>query len=400
MSLNILIIGSYPVECPLHGGQKRARAIHDFLNSQMNANVKYVFVGSKKHYRKSGKYFLNIDTSVFSYNFEDLECAQMLEGNKQKFLSQLIQIIGNKFVETLDLVVLEQPYIYPLVRVLIDQYPKVKFVYSSHNIEHDMKSSIYKSLRLDFAKSEKYLSYIENLEVSCAKDADLVIAVTQRDKDYLAKYNENCILIRNGINKLDLHDTIHRTLSSPVSFLFVGSAHPPNLEGFKRFVGFNIEYLAPGSRVFIVGGVGRLIKSDSSFYREAFYSMDNFIFVDSPSDEELAFLYSNIDAVVLPIASGGGSNLKTAEALLSGKYIVATEIAMRGFEEFEADPILGLRIESSEVGFKNAMSEVSENKSKYIKSYDRPHANNLVWENLMRLSPLKSSLESLVKNMG
>ena len=39
-------------------------------------------------------------------------------------------------------------------------------------------------------------------------------------------------------------------------------------------------------------------------------------------------------AILLPIKFGGGSNLKTAEALATGKWVIASPVAMRGFEEF------------------------------------------------------------------
>ena len=45
-------------------------------------------------------------------------------------------------------------------------------------------------------------------------------------------------------------------------------------------------------------------------------------------------LLDGAKTIVLPLTQGGGTNLKTAEALWSGKYVVATTVAMRGFESF------------------------------------------------------------------
>ena len=42
--------------------------------------------------------------------------------------------------------------------------------------------------------------------------------------------------------------------------------------------------------------------------------------------------------VGLPITHGGGTNLKTAEALWAGKHVVATTTAFRGFESFRTSP--------------------------------------------------------------
>lgn len=62
---------------------------------------------------------------------------------------------------------------------------------------------------------------------------------------------------------------------------------------------------------------------------------------------ELLFELSNIDldavkalahGYLLPIPFGGGTNLKTAEALISEKFVVGTRAAYRGFEQYIDGP--------------------------------------------------------------
>jgi hypothetical protein len=55
---------------------------------------------------------------------------------------------------------------------------------------------------------------------------------------------------------------------------------------------------------------------------------------DRVSEKTLSALIEEASCVLLPMTSGGGSNLKTAEAMLAGKRVVATPIALRGFDEF------------------------------------------------------------------
>jgi hypothetical protein len=45
-------------------------------------------------------------------------------------------------------------------------------------------------------------------------------------------------------------------------------------------------------------------------------------------------LIANAAGIVLPLREGSGSNLKTGEALYSRLPLVATTVAMRGYEEF------------------------------------------------------------------
>jgi hypothetical protein len=56
----------------------------------------------------------------------------------------------------------------------------------------------------------------------------------------------------------------------------------------------------------------------------------------SGDDIESAILASS--GVVLPIWEGGGSNLKTAQALLSNKCVVGSEFSFRGFEQCADEP--------------------------------------------------------------
>ena len=48
--------------------------------------------------------------------------------------------------------------------------------------------------------------------------------------------------------------------------------------------------------------------------------------------ENLDYYYINADAVVIPIFIGGGMKTKTAEALMYGKHIFATQEAFEGYD--------------------------------------------------------------------
>ena len=62
----------------------------------------------------------------------------------------------------------------------------------------------------------------------------------------------------------------------------------------------------------------------------------------------LEALYANARAVILPKTLGGGSNLKTAEALAKNRPIVATELAFQGFETFANLPAITIANEPNE----------------------------------------------------
>ena len=73
---------------------------------------------------------------------------------------------------------------------------------------------------------------------------------------------------------------------------------------------------------------------------------------------ELSAVKQGCHGVFLPIRGGGGTNLKTAEALALGKWVVATSTALRGFEAFlGAD---GVVIADTSADFRRAMRQVLE----------------------------------------
>jgi len=74
------------------------------------------------------------------------------------------------------------------------------------------------------------------------------------------------------------------------------------------------------------------------------------------SDVDLAAIKFLAHAFLLPIEQGGGSNIKTAEALFSGAYVIATPAALRGFEQLM--PLPEVFVAHSPEEFQTAIQEV------------------------------------------
>jgi glycosyltransferase involved in cell wall biosynthesis len=125
--------------------------------------------------------------------------------------------------------------------------------------------------------------------------------------------------------------------------LFVGSYFKPNIEGISWFANkvasnINISVLVVGkdmeringlnfpSNVKIIGGV-----------------------------EDLGEYYQASMAVIMPIFSGSGMKVKTAEAMMYGKPIIGTDEALRGYE---IDSIEGVYRCNSEDDFIKAIDDV------------------------------------------
>ena len=81
-------------------------------------------------------------------------------------------------------------------------------------------------------------------------------------------------------------------------------------------------------------------------------------------------LIANATGIVLPLREGGGSNLKTAEALYSGLPLVATTVAMRGYETFRN--MDGVIVADDAAAFAAGMRQVFEGRLGTAYSRTRP----------------------------
>jgi glycosyltransferase involved in cell wall biosynthesis len=96
--------------------------------------------------------------------------------------------------------------------------------------------------------------------------------------------------------------------------------------------------------------------------------------------EQLDALLEYANAVLLPITIGEGSNLKTAEALVSTLPIVATTKAFRGFEHFGNSP--GVYIADTADEFQAVTRSLMSNLRP--EPYRRPGTESLLWPASMK----------------
>ena len=95
------------------------------------------------------------------------------------------------------------------------------------------------------------------------------------------------------------------------------------------------------------------------------------------SDSELARLKNYAHAFLLPLVSGGGTNLKTAEAILSGRYVIASKFALRGFEEFSNEK--GIYICESPEEFKRSLRLVMNLPDLELTVVEKEFRRNVLW---------------------
>ncbi len=255
-----------------------------------------------------------------------------------------LQNIIAKLPDSIDAIHAEQPWLWPLVVAIkkIPQYANAISIYGSQNVEAPLKHDILNSYKVpDFAD---VIDAIDSLEKQAAREADLSVAVTQTEADTLTQWGaKKTLLLQNGIepwsaSESDL-DKWRGKLPKYPWLLYVASAHPPNFSHFSEIFGGTLGCFSPINRLVVAGSVSEHIYAEinkPTRFRDLNISRLQLLFI--LSDNDLAAVKTLAHGFILPIPFGGGSNIKTAEALYSGAHVIGTPSAFRGFDKFRACP--------------------------------------------------------------
>jgi hypothetical protein len=343
----VLIVAPYPMSDAQHGGQKRVKAIYDFYNS-IFSEVRFAAVYHRGHYPDTGTENILLGQPDIIKSLDDAPYAS--EVITAEAIDKDIHVrsaVGKLLLDYQpDIIQIEQGYAYlGLKAVLRDLGMRPRIIFSSQNIEHIMKKSIYAELGLSDKDSEELIKKIKDLETELCKEADMVIAVSDQDAKIMHDMGAKTVVIApNGIDYIQpttsesrYWQDYKRVKKVNKIVTFVGSGHPPNWIGFLKMIGEDTEFLPTDTRLIIAGGVAdyfedRLKKKNNQKFWKRAYAAGRL------SDHRLSALLRESEVLILPITSGGGSNLKTAEAILSGKKIVSTNYAFRGYEEYKKLP--------------------------------------------------------------
>ncbi|XTI73138.1 glycosyltransferase [Acidithiobacillus sp. AC3] len=333
----IIQLTTYPVAHPSHGGQIRVNAIKEQLQSFGNI-VYHCSISESGHEGYTEDDLIiskeDIDSVVQTPFCGDLATALLCQtGDYYNFIERKINNSGA------DIIMLEQPWLWPAVKKYLTQShgkKDVKIVYSSHNIEYQTKESIFRSHGIDDAK---VISEIYELESDLCKNCDLALAVSIGDVHELRLLGSNQVIVAaNGVRPLEIGEAtdflLEKALLGRKFALFVGSAYPPNAMGFWRMFGHSLSFLKQDELIVIAGGVSDIImpygEIDSGIRFQ--HNKSKIACFGKIAEYQLNRLIRASSVIILPITSGGGSNLKTAEAIASCRPVVATKTACRGFD--------------------------------------------------------------------
>lgn len=200
----VLLLSTYPIASPRHGGQVRVANIaktfgengwsvthlavyepEGYPPSSLGANDVSFPAGSP--FRKYKGTYVPLINDLLSGEFAASE-----QGGFADILKKLPPVI--------DVIHVEQPWLWPLVLKIrqMPQHANACLIYGSQNIEAPLKQEILDSYAIKGA--EPVIADIEALERKAALEADIAVAVTQADYDILQAWGaKKPLLASNGI---------------------------------------------------------------------------------------------------------------------------------------------------------------------------------------------------------
>jgi glycosyltransferase involved in cell wall biosynthesis len=336
--MNVLLLATYPAEPALHGGQLRLRALQKaYIAAGCQVQVAGVLGGG--HYSRASNFCPYPGLDAFeslidnSFLMEDWCLGELFANSKPHYESLKARI---SFLP--DVIHVEQPWLFKFAeRYLADIGSKATLIYGSQNIEYQLKGSILGNY-FDQNHVARCVELIRKAETYALQRSDLCCCVSREDIAHSqALVARNYILAANGVEAWNASladiEAANRFSSHAPFALFCASAHPPNVKGFEDMLSGGFGALAPNERIVLAGSATESIMN-SPAVSQSLSLRRKLIPAGILPRSTLEGLLTTARAIVLPITQGGGTNLKTAEALWADKPIVATRVAMRGFEPF------------------------------------------------------------------
>lgn len=243
-------------------------------------------------------------------------------------------------------IVVEHCYLAPLPLAYGD-----RFVYSSQNIEAKLKAQLLQWHPL----RKELMATVEHIERQAVECAAAIVAVSDEDALGLLRGKRTAgstIVVRNGADGPPSGELLAPELAklrkeiSKRSVLFLGSAHMPNVESAKIIV----ERMAPACpdvEFHLIGSVCDALLAPIPGNVRLWGILDE--------NAKCAVMQSCAIAVN-PMVSGGGSNIKLADYIGNGLFVVTTEFGQRGYPPSISNHIAVAAIEDFPSAIKDALS--------------------------------------------
>lgn len=230
---------------------------------------------------------------------------------------EVIQLIQTNNISD---VFLDSSLLGKLAKIIRLRFPTICIYTFFHNVEYDFVRD-YVKFNVDYLRFY-WLILAKINEKFAVENSSKIISLNSRDANSIKKYYGRNPDIQIPITLEDKVEREHKLIpSNNKKALFVGSYFYGNVHGLKWFCSEVLPHTS--IELTIVGAGMDFIKNDLT------NTANIEIYSNVP---DLNPFFDDADFVVLPILSGSGMKVKTAESLMNGKFIIGTDEAFRGYD--------------------------------------------------------------------
>lgn len=252
-------------------------------------------------------------------------------------------------------IVLEQPFLLDVAEAAATAL-SVPIVYSCQNIEHALRRDLER-FQPDWRRRTDRADEVRRIEARAVAMSSAVTSICLTDQIALREhFGVDSTIVPNGTMIADaVHEIRAVDGDQPVDFVFAGSSYWPNIEGFAEIATPSLAFLPPTTRIHVVGSVGAQLLVAPAIDRHQSVNVSRMVvrgFLEMP---QLVATMRAARAVLVPVFVGEGSNLKSADALASGRPVIMTERATRGYEDVLARDPEGVTVVANAADFRRAM---------------------------------------------
>jgi glycosyltransferase involved in cell wall biosynthesis len=372
------------------GKRQRTWFLIEALSERFNVDLLFIGYISEKNQIEistntiNNLFFFDItDANLPDFGYPSFLLSKKQKCNNDYFHNQLNQLFYQLNDENQYSFVFSR-YLWPLLLLTLPK--KIKIVCDIDDVYFEaQKSRIQKEtnflrklkLQVLFVFGTKKVKKLFNR-------IDVPIIVKETDRIFYGLKKAVCVPnIPFGFHidkKIPTKNTIEYSAETR-KFGFIGKlSYRPNYQGLINFINLVWNPLMENKSEarLVIAGSGEIPKNLRKIILDS-KNIDFLGFVESPDD-----FWSQISFLIVPIAEGGGSNIKVAEAFIHGKFVIANPFASRGYENFIDSEYLMLPKSNQEwIETINSIQIPTINQTKFLSAKAKELFNLELWNQIL-----------------
>ena len=337
--LEVTVLDMQPIDPPTGGGRLRLLGLYHRLGPQARAKYVGTYDWPGPEFRRQ-KLSDCLEETLVPLSQEHFAAASRraaelggrgvidLTFHRLAALSPDYVAAAREAAAGADVVVFSHPWIYPLVRDVLDRERQV-LVYDAHNVEGLLRAALFD----DGGAGTQLIREVVGVEAALCRAADMVLACSHEDSDAFRRiYGISAAKLRIAPNGSfteairPLNGDSRQKLRAqfgigerPVA-LFLGTNYGPNIDA-AQFIGRTLAPQLPEIEFVVVGSVGDALP-DSAAVRAT----------GAVSEADKRAWLQLADIAINPMFGGSGTNIKMLEYMSAGLPVVTTPVGARGIE--------------------------------------------------------------------